>query len=86
MAKGVNWHKTRKRWLARIYRNGKMYQVGYFHTEEEAIAAHSEAEKHLNVRIPKISLAERRAEREHEKVLQEIDAEHKKRGLLPDFD
>lgn len=79
MAKGVNWHKTRKRWLARIYRNGKMYHIGYFHTEEEGIAAHSEAEKRLNTRIPKITVTERKAAREREKMLQQADDEHKKK-------
>jgi hypothetical protein len=30
----VTWHKTRKRWIGRFYRDGRMYHVGYWKREE----------------------------------------------------
>jgi len=85
MTTGVNWHKTRERWSARIYRNSKMHNLGYFITEAEAVDARQKAERILDTMQPKEPASERRAEREREKTLQQIDNEFKKRTLLPGF-
>lgn len=77
MTTGVNWHKTREQWSARIYRGGKRYELGYYFTEEEAIAARHKAENIMNTIQPKVT----QAERDREKLLKQIN----KRSLLPDF-
>jgi hypothetical protein len=38
--KGVYWHKTEKKYTARIRKNGKRYSLGYFHDEIEAAVAY----------------------------------------------
>ena len=43
--KGVNWHKARKKWQARIRVNGKRISLGYFDEPESAHAAYAEASK-----------------------------------------
>ena len=42
-AKGITWCKREKRWIARLYTNGKQIRLGQFKTEAEASAAYLEA-------------------------------------------
>ena len=45
---GVNWHKHRKKWVARIYNlNKKRISLGYYDFFEEAVKARLQAEKDL---------------------------------------
>lgn len=41
--KGVNWHPKSKKWQARITKNGTLYHLGVFHTQEEAAAVYDKA-------------------------------------------
>lgn len=41
--KGVRWHKRDKKWESRILVKGKMVQLGYFSTKEQAAIAYNEA-------------------------------------------
>lgn len=41
--KGVDLHKASGLWRARIRKNYKVRELGYFHTEEEAAAAYAKA-------------------------------------------
>ena len=75
--KGVNYHKTHDRWVARIYRNGKMHNLGTFYTESEATEARLKAQKVLDTLQPKETAAERKATREREKVLKQFDTQYK---------
>lgn len=50
-----------------------MHNIGTYYTEAEAVAAREHAEKVLNVMQPRETVADRRAEREREKVLQQFD-------------
>lgn len=45
--KGVSWHKSEKKWQARIMLNKKGKTIGYFKTPEEAYAAYCRAAKEL---------------------------------------
>lgn len=36
---GVYWHKTRKKWCARRYHDGKTYWIGSYETKEAALIA-----------------------------------------------
>jgi len=45
--KGVHWSKTRKRWIARIKRNGKSRQIGSFENEIEAAKAYDREARRL---------------------------------------
>jgi len=38
--KGVTWHKRDKRWIARIQKEGKQFQIGYYLDEIEAARAY----------------------------------------------
>lgn len=76
---GVNYHKARDRWIARIKRGGKSHYLGSYITEAEAIAAREKAEQILDVMQPRESLQERRLLRERERILKEIDEEYEKR-------
>jgi hypothetical protein len=51
--KGVNWHKQRKKWVARISKNKKRYSLGYFDTLEEATNAYYEASLRLHKEFAK---------------------------------
>lgn len=46
--RGVNWHKDRKMWRARIKKDGREYALGYFHSVIEASAAYDRAAKELH--------------------------------------
>jgi hypothetical protein len=46
--KGVNWHKWRGMWVARIMVNKKSISLGYFHVFEEAKAAYEKAALELH--------------------------------------
>ena len=81
--KGVVWCKRAERWLARIYRDGKSHYIGSYYTEAEGIEARQAAEKILDVMQPRETVADRRAVREREKVLQQIDDEFEKRFAVP---
>lgn len=41
---GVNWHKTAKKWMARIYLGGMQKSLGYFDSLDDAVAARKAAE------------------------------------------
>lgn len=43
--KGVSWHKTNKRWMARIKISGKLKYLGYFEFVEDAAKAYDVAAK-----------------------------------------
>jgi len=43
--KGVSWHKNIKRWVAKITYDWKTYNLGTFHTKEEAAEAYEKATK-----------------------------------------
>jgi hypothetical protein len=45
--KGVSWHKTRKRWVAFIERDGKSRYLGLFNEPEDAHAAYCAAAERL---------------------------------------
>lgn len=42
---GVNWNAQTRKWRARIYDNGRPYQIGMFQTLEEAAAARKRADE-----------------------------------------
>ena len=44
-AKGYSWHKTKRKWLAKIKLNGKDIHLGLFVLEEDARNAYLEAKK-----------------------------------------
>jgi hypothetical protein len=46
--KGVGWHKTNKKWQARIRINNARIRLGWFNTPEEAHAAYCEAAAKLH--------------------------------------
>lgn len=45
--KGVNWHKTRRKWRAYISIDGRLKHLGLFTRFEEAISSREQAEKEL---------------------------------------
>lgn len=45
--KGIDYCKDKKKFRARIMKNGKRVTIGYFHTQNEAISAHQKIEKNL---------------------------------------
>jgi len=45
--KGVCWHKTQKRWHARVHSNGVTYHLGSFKSEIEAAKAYSKKAREL---------------------------------------
>lgn len=45
--KGVTWYKTRNKWMAQIFKEGKRYFLGYFDNIEDAIKARENAEIEL---------------------------------------
>jgi len=45
---GVSWRKDRRKWVARIWFNGKKYQLGNFDTKEAAHDAYIEKAKELH--------------------------------------
>lgn len=44
---GVTWHKQRKKWRARINKQGKEYSLGLFESKQDAIEARKKAEKEI---------------------------------------
>jgi hypothetical protein len=59
-AKGYCWHKHVKKWMSRIQLNGKLINLGYFTTEEEAREAYLNAKNKLHIieKSPKQKLLE----------------------------
>jgi len=45
--KGVSWDKSRRKWVAHIGRNGRIYHLGRFNSAEDASASYSEAAQRL---------------------------------------
>ena len=54
-AKGYTWHKTNKKWIAKIQLNNKTIYLGYFDTEYEARNAYLEAKKKYHI-MPQLVL------------------------------
>jgi hypothetical protein len=49
--RGVTWHKSQQKWRARISIQGKMNELGYFHSKEDAAKRYEEvARVHHSVR------------------------------------
>ena len=48
--KGVSWASREKKWLATIYRKGKLYHLGYFDLITDAAKAREEAEIKYNTK------------------------------------
>jgi hypothetical protein len=48
---GVTWHKTDKKWQARIWFNGKRIYLGSFSNEQEASATYQTARANLTKRV-----------------------------------
>lgn len=48
-AKGYTWHKQTKKWVAQIGLNGRLKNLGYYETEEEAGAAYLAAKAELHI-------------------------------------
>jgi len=46
--KGVSWHKPTKRWHSQIGLNRKVYNLGYYHSFDEAVYVRLAAEQCLN--------------------------------------
>ena len=46
--RGVSWEKRKRKWQARIVKDGKQYPLGYFDTKESAYDAYLEAAKRLH--------------------------------------
>jgi len=53
--KGVCFRKDRRKYTARIRKDGKLYFLGYFSTPEEAYAAYCEASKKYHGEFGRIS-------------------------------
>ena len=45
---GISYVKKAKRWTASIWKNGKLYTLGNFHTESEALEYRNQALEHYN--------------------------------------
>jgi len=43
--RGVAWHSSRKKWIARLHFKGKVYQLGAFDELDDAIKARKDAEE-----------------------------------------
>jgi hypothetical protein len=41
--KGVSWTKSRQKWCAQIYRQGKLYWLGYYQSEKDCALAYNNA-------------------------------------------
>ena len=49
--RGVSWHKSQRKWRARISIRGKMNELGYFHSKDDAAKRYEEvARVHHSVR------------------------------------
>ena len=46
--KGVYWHKSKGKWHTRVRADGKVHQVGYYDSLEEAAKAYQDKAKHLH--------------------------------------
>lgn len=45
--KGIGWYKSRSKWRAKIFCNGKHYHIGYFFDEDIAAKAYDKKAKEL---------------------------------------
>ncbi len=52
--RGVTWHKSYKKWMARICSNKKRITIGFFDTSEEAYEAYKKAAKNLYTHADRI--------------------------------
>lgn len=52
--RGVTWHKSYKKWMARISSNKKRKTIGFFDTPEEAYEAYKQAVKTLYTHTERI--------------------------------
>jgi len=53
--KGLTWHKARRKWNARIRKNGKTYSLGYFDSQIPAAKAYDTAAKKLHKNFAKLN-------------------------------
>ena len=51
--KGVSWHKGKQKWVARCMSKGKMYNLGSFSNESDAVKAYQECSNKLHKEFAK---------------------------------
>lgn len=56
--KGVHWNTKRKRWIAKIYKNKKSYQIGVYRDEIFAAGKYDERAKELFVEFAYLNFPE----------------------------
>lgn len=53
--KGVTWHKASRKWMARVYANRQVYELGCFNSKIEAANAYNNAATSVHGRFAKLN-------------------------------